>query len=128
MAEERAKALEAALGQIEKQFGKGSVMRMGEMCIRDSATTSPLFQTPAGPRSGDAGWADTGIRHRRGSVSLDGGAAPFLARSGMSADRYSARRILFRRGGSSHGEHTFASMSKPVGAMSHPARRVTSAD
>ena len=26
---ERDKALEAALGQIEKQFGKGSVMRMG---------------------------------------------------------------------------------------------------
>ncbi len=30
MAEERGKALEAALGQIEKQFGKGSVMRMGD--------------------------------------------------------------------------------------------------
>jgi len=30
MAEERAKALDAALGQIEKQFGKGSVMRMGD--------------------------------------------------------------------------------------------------
>src|SRR6202167_3548367 len=27
---EREKALEAALGQIEKQFGKGSVMKMGE--------------------------------------------------------------------------------------------------
>ncbi len=27
---ERDKALDAALGQIEKQFGKGSVMRMGE--------------------------------------------------------------------------------------------------
>ncbi|MGH9102896.1 MAG: recombinase RecA, partial [Acidimicrobiales bacterium] len=27
---ERDKALEAALGHIEKQFGKGSVMRMGE--------------------------------------------------------------------------------------------------
>ena len=27
---EREKALEMALGQIEKQFGKGSVMRMGE--------------------------------------------------------------------------------------------------
>ena len=27
---ERDKALEAALGQIEKQYGKGSVMRMGE--------------------------------------------------------------------------------------------------
>src|ERR1700684_4056478 len=30
MAEERAKALEAALGQIEKQFGKGSVRRMAD--------------------------------------------------------------------------------------------------
>jgi recombination protein RecA len=30
MTEERTKALEMALGQIEKQFGKGSVMRMGE--------------------------------------------------------------------------------------------------
>ncbi|MFM8507604.1 MAG: hypothetical protein ACKOBR_07945, partial [Actinomycetota bacterium] len=29
-ATERAKALEAALGQIDKQFGAGSVMRMGE--------------------------------------------------------------------------------------------------
>ena len=28
--DDRAKALEAALGQIEKQFGKGSIMRMGE--------------------------------------------------------------------------------------------------
>ena len=27
---ERQKALEAALGQIEKQFGKGSVMKLGE--------------------------------------------------------------------------------------------------
>ncbi len=30
MAEDREKALDAALGQIEKQFGKGSVMRMGD--------------------------------------------------------------------------------------------------
>src|SRR5579872_2472932 len=30
VAEEREKALDAALGQIEKQFGKGSVMRMGD--------------------------------------------------------------------------------------------------
>ena len=30
---ERAKALSAALSQIEKQFGKGSVMRMGESDI-----------------------------------------------------------------------------------------------
>ncbi|MCG8011333.1 MAG: DNA recombination/repair protein RecA, partial [Candidatus Thiodiazotropha weberae] len=30
MDDNRAKALSAALGQIEKQFGKGSVMRMGD--------------------------------------------------------------------------------------------------
>ena len=28
--EEKQKALEAALGQIEKQYGKGSVMKLGE--------------------------------------------------------------------------------------------------
>lgn len=30
MDENKSKALAAALGQIEKQFGKGSIMRMGE--------------------------------------------------------------------------------------------------
>ena len=29
--EERKKALEAAMAQIEKQFGKGSVMKLGEV-------------------------------------------------------------------------------------------------
>ena len=29
-AEEKAKALQAALAQIEKQFGKGAIMRLGE--------------------------------------------------------------------------------------------------
>ena len=34
--EQKKKALAAALGQIEKQFGKGSVMRMGDAgAIRD---------------------------------------------------------------------------------------------
>lgn len=28
--EDKAKALAAALGQIEKQFGKGSIMKLGE--------------------------------------------------------------------------------------------------
>ena len=35
MAVERDKALEMALGQIEKQFGKGSVMKMGEKTSMD---------------------------------------------------------------------------------------------
>ena len=30
MNEDRKRALEAALGQIDKQFGKGSVMRLGD--------------------------------------------------------------------------------------------------
>ena len=30
ISEEKQKALEAALGNIEKQFGKGSVMKLGE--------------------------------------------------------------------------------------------------
>src|ERR1700689_588857 len=44
MAEEQAKALEATLGQIEKQFGKGSVMRMGDnmsMNIESIPTGAP---------------------------------------------------------------------------------------
>ena len=35
MAVEREKALEMALGQIEKQYGKGSVMKMGEKTSMD---------------------------------------------------------------------------------------------
>ena len=31
---ERAKALDTALAQIERQFGKGSVMKMGERTIQ----------------------------------------------------------------------------------------------
>ena len=33
MDENKKRALAAALGQIEKQFGKGSVMRMGERTV-----------------------------------------------------------------------------------------------
>jgi len=35
----RLKALDAALGQIDKQFGKGSIMRMGE---KDSMTIASI--------------------------------------------------------------------------------------
>ena len=35
---EREKALEMALGQIEKQYGKGSVMKMGEKSSMDVET------------------------------------------------------------------------------------------
>ena len=39
---ERAKALDTALAQIERQFGKGSVMKMGERTIQ------PLEVIPTG--------------------------------------------------------------------------------
>jgi len=38
---DRAKALELAIGQIEKQFGKGSVMRLGEASARLSVEVIP---------------------------------------------------------------------------------------
>ena len=37
---ERLKAIEMAVGQIEKQFGKGSIMRLGQ---KDAVTPSPPF-------------------------------------------------------------------------------------
>jgi len=40
MDEDKKKALSAALGQIEKQFGKGSVMRMGDVQVVDVETVS----------------------------------------------------------------------------------------
>ena len=40
MDEHRKKALAQALGQIEKQFGKGSVMRMGDGVSRDIESIS----------------------------------------------------------------------------------------
>jgi len=41
MDDNKAKALAAALSQIEKQFGKGSIMRMGDGSIeRDIQTVS----------------------------------------------------------------------------------------
>ena len=38
MDDHKRKALSAALGQIEKQFGKGSVMRMGDGLVMGSTT------------------------------------------------------------------------------------------
>ncbi len=40
--ENKQKALAAALGQIEKQFGKGSIMRLGEDRSMDVETISPV--------------------------------------------------------------------------------------
>ena len=41
MANEREKALEAAIAQIEKQFGKGSIMRLGEASARAALECIP---------------------------------------------------------------------------------------
>ena len=41
---ERSKAIEMAVGQIEKQFGKGSIMRLGQ---RDAGYTIPAISTGA---------------------------------------------------------------------------------
>ena len=39
--EERLKALDAALGQIEKQFGKGAVMKLGDSSAHMNVETIP---------------------------------------------------------------------------------------
>src|SRR4030095_15273789 len=41
---ERLKAIEMAVGQIEKQFGKGSIMRLGQ---KDAITAIPAISTGA---------------------------------------------------------------------------------
>src|SRR3990170_5028810 len=41
---ERSKAIEMAVGQIEKQFGKGSIMRLGQ---KDAGYTIPAISTGA---------------------------------------------------------------------------------
>ena len=38
---DRMQALDAALAQIEKQFGKGSIMRLGESAVRAGISTIP---------------------------------------------------------------------------------------
>ena len=39
--QERGKAIEVALAQIEKQFGKGSIMRLGSARMRSSRSRDP---------------------------------------------------------------------------------------
>ncbi len=48
MTTEKEKALELAIGQIEKRFGKGSIMKLGE-----SAGISPVKVIPSGSLSLD---------------------------------------------------------------------------
>ena len=43
--EEKQKALDAALAQIEKQFGKGSVMKLGDKGANMQIETTPTRST-----------------------------------------------------------------------------------
>ena len=59
--EDKLKALDAALGQIEKQFGKGSVMKLGE-----SNVNMNVESVPTGSLSLDCtwtGWCTKGKNH-----------------------------------------------------------------
>ena len=67
MEENRKKALAAALSQIEKQFGKGSVMRLG-----DAGATYEVDSIPTGSLGLDIALGVGGIPARPGrSKSLD---------------------------------------------------------
>src|SRR6201996_9047428 len=60
MADERAKAVEAALSQIEKQFGKGSIMRLGA-----KEAIVPISVIPTGSISFDAALGVGGVPRGR---------------------------------------------------------------
>ena len=60
MTTEREKALGLAIDQIEKQFGKGSVMRLGE-----AATMSPVEALPSGSLALDLALGIGGIPRGR---------------------------------------------------------------
>ncbi len=62
MTTEREKALELAIGQIEKRFGKGSIMKLGE-----SATLPPIAAIPTGSLALDLALGIGGIP--RGRIS-----------------------------------------------------------
>ena len=46
ISEEKQKALEAALGNIEKQFGKGSVMKLGDSSSHMQVEAVPRMLKP----------------------------------------------------------------------------------
>jgi len=60
MITEKGKALELAIGQIEKRFGKGSIMKLG-----DSAAMSPVEAIPSGSLSLDLALGVGGIPRGR---------------------------------------------------------------
>ena len=64
-AEDRAKAVESALSQIEKQFGKGSIMRLG---AKDAIV--PISVISTGSISFDAALGVGGVPSRSGHRDL----------------------------------------------------------
>ncbi len=66
MADERGKAIETALSALEKQFGKGSVMRLGAkeaiVPISVISTGSISFDARAGSRRRSPGTRDRDLR------------------------------------------------------------------
>src|SRR5438876_5813815 len=60
MADERMKAIELALSQIEKQFGKGSIMRLGS-----KEAIVPISVIPTGSTSFDAALGGGGFPRGR---------------------------------------------------------------
>src|SRR2546429_498858 len=65
---ERDQALDVALGQIEKQFGKGSIMRMGDK--PDVAIDSVAALTPRAEIEGEMGDTHVGLQARLMSQAL----------------------------------------------------------
>src|SRR5438876_509445 len=72
MEENRKKALAAALGQIEKQFGKGSVMRLGDAAASYDIVVidSVAALTPRAEIEGEMGEMQVGLQARLMSQAL----------------------------------------------------------
>ena len=64
MADDRSRAIETALSQLEKQFGKGSVMRLGA-----KEAIVPISVISSGSISFDAALGVGGVPRRRGGRS-----------------------------------------------------------
>ena len=112
---ERAKAIDLAVGQIEKQFGKGSIMRLGQ---KDVIAQMPSIST--GSVSLDYALGIGGMpRGRVREVGLVVGDPEDLAAGradGAPARRAFARRDLVPiRGGAHEATSTRAGISMAVG-------------
>ena len=89
ISEEKQKALEAALGNIEKQFGKGSVMKLG-----DSSSHMQVEAVPTGCLSLDIALGVGGVPNGRivenYAPEASGKTASFFSRTTPSATAWRA--------------------------------------